>query len=116
MLVDGGLIMLDDYFNEAWPGVSEGANRFLSGPSGLVGVGSAHGKTFLTRGESHAARYRDAMQRIGEAQDWSVSVQPFFGSPHVILLKRSLQAQWRRRAERAAAQLRHRLQSRPSTT
>jgi hypothetical protein len=33
-LADGGLIVLDDYFNERWPGVSEGALTYLTGREG----------------------------------------------------------------------------------
>jgi hypothetical protein len=29
-LCDGGVIVLDDYFNEGWPGVADGTNRFFS--------------------------------------------------------------------------------------
>ena len=86
VLAEGGLLILDDYFNEAWPGVSEGANRFLSSQTELVGIGSAHGKSFFTRGEDHAEEYRAQMRRIGEEEGWQASEQPFFGHPHVALV------------------------------
>jgi hypothetical protein len=84
--VDGGLVILDDYFNEAWPGVSEGTNRYLAAHEELVGIGSAHGKTFFTTDEDHAQYYRDTMTRIGREMSWYVSQQPFYGHPHVALV------------------------------
>jgi Methyltransferase domain len=35
-LAPGGVIILDDYFNEMWPGVSEGVHRYFHGPHGIL--------------------------------------------------------------------------------
>jgi hypothetical protein len=35
-LAPGGVIILDDYFNEMWPGVSDGVHRYFRGPRGIL--------------------------------------------------------------------------------
>lgn len=35
-LVDGGVLIMDDYFNQTWPGVSEGVNRFMIKNEGML--------------------------------------------------------------------------------
>ena len=87
-LVDGGLLILDDYFNQAWPGVSEGTNRFLSSSPTLVPVGSGHEKMYFTTSD-HAAAYRDQMVECANAHGWRVTTQPFFDVPHVTVRTRS---------------------------
>ncbi len=87
-LAPGGLLILDDYFNESWPGVSEGTNRFLTSQPGVEAVGSGHGKTFFTDAE-HADGYRARMAAIAAAHGWLCTVQPFFGRPHVIVRRQS---------------------------
>jgi len=87
-LVDGGLLILDDYFNQAWPGVSEGTNRFLSSSPTLVPIGSGHGKMYFTTSD-HAPAYRDQMVECANAHGWRVTTQPFFDAPHVTVRTRS---------------------------
>jgi hypothetical protein len=46
----GGLIALDDYFNPAWPGVSEGAIRYaLDHPGALIPIAIGFNKVLLQR-------------------------------------------------------------------
>lgn len=80
----GGLLILDDYFNVGWPGVSEGTNRFLATDPAVVAVGSAHGKMFFSNSDA-AGDYRDTMRRVAAAHGWRVSEQQFYGQPHTIL-------------------------------
>jgi hypothetical protein len=63
-ICDGGVIILDDYFNPEFPGVSEGtAAFFLSGESGdIVPFLIAANKVYLTT-KSHAERYLDRFVR-----------------------------------------------------
>jgi len=49
-IAPGGIIILDDYFNEAWPGVSEGTHRFFREQTSPTIIPFAVGgnKVFLT--------------------------------------------------------------------
>jgi hypothetical protein len=86
-LVDGGLLILDDYFNQAWPGVSEGTNRFLSSSPTFIPFGSGHGKMYFTTSD-YAAAYRAQMLECANAHGWRVTTQPFFDVPHVTVRTR----------------------------
>ncbi|MGB6194587.1 MAG: class I SAM-dependent methyltransferase, partial [Terracidiphilus sp.] len=46
-LVSGGVILLDDCFNEAWPGVSNGVHQYFSELRSVVPFGIGGGKTFF---------------------------------------------------------------------
>ena len=65
-LVPGGIVILDDCFNELFPAVSEGAQRFLRERAEFAAIGAAGNKTFFTQHE-HAAVYRAAMARRADA-------------------------------------------------
>ena len=83
-LAPGGLLILDDYFNVEWPGVSEGVNRYLTSGGTLVPVGSAYGKTFFTT-EGSAEMYRQALRRIAQQNNWRSIDQRFHASTHVVI-------------------------------
>jgi hypothetical protein len=61
-LADGGIIIADDYFNEEWPGVSEGINRlhFEGGMGDVVPFAIGGNKLLFTQGR-HAGRYTDIL-------------------------------------------------------
>ena len=62
---DGGLVILDDYFNMSWPAVSEGACAFmLQNNAVLMPVAITANKFFFSRGKEAAAGYR---RRLREA-------------------------------------------------
>ena len=62
-LRDAGLAILDDYFNPAWPGVSEGACRFMAADNRhLEPVAITSNKVILARGSAAAAAYRDELR------------------------------------------------------
>jgi hypothetical protein len=50
VLVHGGIVILDDYFNEQWPDVSVGANRVIADGT-LVPFAITPGKVLLTNGD-----------------------------------------------------------------
>jgi hypothetical protein len=58
-LSDGGLVILDDCFNEAWPAVAEGALPLLKAQV-LIPVVVAGNKTICTNNHQAAERYRTA--------------------------------------------------------
>lgn len=78
LLLEGGIAILDDYFNPHWPDVSVGAARyFLTGAPALKPFLVTPGKVFLVKGD--AAPYREAVQK-GFA--WRrVKDQVMFGAP-----------------------------------
>jgi hypothetical protein len=61
-LVDGGIVILDDVFNDEWPGVAVGTFRYLEGDGTLVPFAIGFNKTYLTD-SAHASRYREAIRR-----------------------------------------------------
>ena len=66
VVCDGGLVILDDYFNMSWPAVSEGACAFmLHDNSVLMPVAIGANKFFFSKGEEAAAGYR---RRLSETR------------------------------------------------
>ncbi len=65
VLTEGGVIILDDYFNEQWPSVSVGANQYMNDTTGskihpfLIGGN----KLFFTNDTGYADRYRRALEK-----------------------------------------------------
>ena len=83
-LCPGGIVILDDYFNESWPGVSEGAARYLSsGASQLVPVAIGGNKFMLTNSGDLAAKYREALRALPDG--YVVADQIVFGLPVVVV-------------------------------
>ena len=64
-LAGGGILVLDDYFNEEWPGVSEGTNRFFAGSSAtrLIPFAIGGNKLIFTTDRAHADRYIESLLR-----------------------------------------------------
>lgn len=63
-LSDGGLIILDDFFHEAWPGVAEGACRYVfEHDNSLFPVVIAGNKYIFTNNERAAKTYIDRLDR-----------------------------------------------------
>jgi hypothetical protein len=69
-LTNGGIVLLDDCFNGAWPGVAEGAWRYLGTTNrNLVPFAIGFNKTLFTAPE-WAARYADAVERLAVYHDF----------------------------------------------
>jgi Methyltransferase domain len=83
VLIPGGLVLLDDIFNEQWPGVIEAAARFLQERGhGLVPFCYAGNKMYLATGREAADWYRE---RMGTAlTDVSTKTESFFSHPVLI--------------------------------
>jgi hypothetical protein len=78
-LVDEGVVIVDDYFNADWPGVSEGTAKFLCRNTGaLTPIAIGENKIFLARPE-HAAKYSEALIRGAEGR-YIAKKSGFFGS------------------------------------
>ena len=81
---EGGLVILDDYFNSSWPGVSEGTCTFMrEDRERLVPVAITSNKFIFTVGEEQAAAYRQRWLQKGSGPDvmsGSSPVSKVFGS------------------------------------
>jgi hypothetical protein len=65
-LVEGGVVLGDDFFNCQWPGVAEGTLQFLSSSDQLVPFGIGFNKIMLTTpnfGDTYRQAIRDAARR-----------------------------------------------------
>jgi len=96
---EGGIVILDDYFNPAWPGVSEGACRFMAaGNQRLHPVAITANKFFLAQGAESAETYRKALsERHPHARLSTVFGEPVACFERPTLEERIvLSPQWRR--------------------
>jgi hypothetical protein len=82
---DGGLVMLGDYFQEAWPEVSEGVCRFMQHHQDLVPVAIGGNKVIFAKSNAAACVYRDELARRFGAQ---IRMSMAFG--HSVVLIRPL--------------------------
>jgi hypothetical protein len=80
-LAEGGIIVLDDAFNEQWPGVADGVHRHFAHQSTLVPFAIGANKTYFCR-PSHRDTYREAA--AAAASDTTTT--EFLGEPVSVLL------------------------------
>lgn len=64
-LAQGGIVILDDCFNEEWPGVSDGVHRYFSEPRSIVPFGIGAGKTFFSH-PAFAQRYAAVLRTMDD--------------------------------------------------
>ena len=84
-LCPGGIVILDDYFNEAWPGVSEGAARYLAlGASPLVPVAIGGNKFIFTNSAELAGQVSRRVARVA-GQLRRQADQTAFGKPVIVV-------------------------------
>src|SRR3954469_25323178 len=97
-LADGGVVLLDDCFNEFFPAVSEGAQRFLRDRRDIRAVGAGGNKTFLCH-EAYADNYREAIaERAAQLYLYTLEHE-FVGAPFLSVFPRTRRAAvpyWRR--------------------
>lgn len=81
-MAPGGVIILDDYFNSSWPGVSEGTNRFVRDhPKTVFPFAISANKVMFSTSSEQAERYHREISKhdFGGRQRMST----LFGSPVV---------------------------------
>jgi len=87
VLCPGGIAIVDDYFREEWPGVSEGVMRCLIDHPGVLAPFAIGGnKILFTTGSERAAAYRESLEGIW--RPWEYVTSEFLGSPVLVFLKR----------------------------
>ena len=67
-LAEGGVLIVDDIFNEQWPGVMDGVMAHFERGSALIPFAIGFNKTYFTNSAEHAARYRDALRHAFSAR------------------------------------------------
>ncbi len=79
-LAEGGIIVVDDVFNEQWPGVADGVHRHFSRRPSLMPFAIGANKTYFCR-PSH----RDVYRAAAAAAASSTTMPEFLGEPVVVL-------------------------------
>jgi hypothetical protein len=79
-LAEGGIIMVDDLFNEHWPGVVDGVHRYFSRRPDLLPFAICGNKTFFCR-PSHRDAYRAAAVQAAPRS----TMPEFLGEPVAVL-------------------------------
>ena len=83
---DDGVVVLDDFFNEPWPGVAEGTCRYMASPTvRLFPVAIAGNKFVFARRREIASLYRDALSL--PAQDFRRRDTIVFGEPVAVFTR-----------------------------
>jgi hypothetical protein len=77
-LAEGGIIILDDCFNEAWPGVTDGVHRYFSEPRTIIPFGIGAGKAFFCH-SGFAQPYFEVLRKM----DVRAVEHEFLGHPVV---------------------------------
>ena len=94
-LADGGVVILDDCFNEMWPGVSEGVQHYFREPRAIVPFGIGANKTFFCH-RTFAQRYASVLRKM----DRKAVEQSFLGHKVVCFeYKPRTLAQWLRKVD-----------------
>lgn len=79
-IAEGGIIVVDDVFNEQWPGVGDGVHRYFERRPNLVPFAIGANKTYFCR-LSHRDIYHDAAASAAS----SATATEFLGQPVAFL-------------------------------
>jgi hypothetical protein len=79
-LGEGGIVVVDDVFNESWPGVVDGVQHYFSGRPDLLPFAICANKTYFCR-PSH----RDAYHAAAVSAATDATVPEFLGEPVAVL-------------------------------
>ena len=88
-LINGGVILLDDYSNARWPGVCEGTNRFMAGAGARpVPFAITNSKAYFASDAESAKGYLDGLQKMGFETEHALT--QMFGQPVVYVAGKRL--------------------------
>jgi hypothetical protein len=79
-IAEGGIIVVDDVFNEQWPGVVDGVHRYFERRPNLVPFAIGANKTYFCR-----PSYRDIYHDAAAAAASAVTPTEFLGEPVAVL-------------------------------
>jgi hypothetical protein len=85
-VMEGGIVILDDYFNPAWPDVSVGTCQYFAQPRALIPFAIGGNKVLLVKGQGHAASLQAAVDRMAGCM---VLQKEMFGHPVRTILERA---------------------------
>ena len=64
-LIPGGIVIIDDFFDQRWPGVAEGTSRYmLNGNTGLMPFAIFEDKVVFTNDREFREKYIEALKRL----------------------------------------------------
>lgn len=86
-VVSGGIVIADDIFNEAWPGVSTGTLRYLSHGGKLAPFAIGFNKVLFASPE-HSDEYRRALRNHFEGRYFIVVKTSEFAAQEVLVITR----------------------------
>jgi hypothetical protein len=75
VLCPGGVVILDDCFNESWPGVVTGLAKYMMGQPALVPIAISPNKTYFSRPECRQL-YREEIRKVQKTYE---GTKAFFG-------------------------------------
>jgi hypothetical protein len=100
VLLDGGVVIADDVFNQRWPGVADGTQRYLAEGGALVPFAIGFNKVFLTQ-DGRCAAYREALRSAFADRFRLTTVDSAFAGQEVALLVRESPVDLLRRSRAA---------------
>jgi len=85
-IADDGVIILDDFFNESWPGVATGAAQFIRDyPKKMVPFAVVGNKVFFAKTDRAAESYRQILSKSNIlAEHFAIKISEFFGHPVLV--------------------------------
>ena len=84
VLCDGGVILLDDYFDEKWPGVSEGALKYLlNSNSNLVPFAIFDDKILFTNSVAISSKYKSELIKL--VPKYLIKEAKYFGETCLVI-------------------------------
>jgi hypothetical protein len=88
-LVDGGVVIADDVFNQRWPGVAVGTLQYIEDGATLVPFAIGFNKVFFTQ-PAHVPAYRAALEsRFARSARLTTTESTFAGQPVTLLLRQT---------------------------
>ena len=85
-LVDGGIVIADDVYNQEWPGVAEGTLRYLDGGGTLVPFAIGFNKVLFTQAP-FVESFREAVRELATDKRYFHKESVMHGKPVEIVTK-----------------------------